>query len=299
MRERVKATMKILTGVVGFVAALIAIYQFIPETPDVDIRLVPEADPVVLSAELIASGRPVVADTLVVAQPLASPGSLYVVTNHLSFGGQGSLRGTNIVILATRISRGHIDVSGDVSTSSGAAGSGAGSILIAAARVDGTIIDASGGDGAEGTSGAPGRPGRDGDCAGFGGWVGASDGGNGADGGNGGAGGSGGTITLLLSESDGFPEPAVVGGEGGSPGKGGGGGRGGRGCTGLGGSQRSHPPGRNGIDGRPGQDGAPGALISRRVRFEVVRTVLENVDLTDGSALATAVEQLEVQHGIL
>ena len=276
----------------GVVAALIAIYQFIPETPDVQIDLVARSDPTVLATRHLTANRPVVADTLVVAEPILAHEPVHIVANHLQFGDSGSLAGHDIIVFATRITAGRITANGAAGKSPGEMGSAGGEIQIVAARIDGTIIEATGGRGANGEDGAGGLPGGNGDCAGFGRWVGATDGGNGQNGMNGSRGGDGGQIRLLVAEDGGFPAPRATGGQGGSPGVGGPGGPGGTGCTGLGGSQSSHPNGQPGRDGDRGQAGATGGVLQREIRFRDVKGALENVDLADVHALRAVVERL-------
>lgn len=290
--RQVRAQLPRVVKALGLVAALIAIYQFFPRTPAVEIDLVPSSDQIVLGSGDLDANLPVVADTVAIAEPLVATKPLRVITNHLLFGDSGSLVGPEITIFATRISGGRIGATGAPGRSPGEQGAPGGSIAIAAARIDGTTIEAAGGSGADGANGADGAGGRNGDCAGFGRWVGATNGGNGQDGTGGSRGGDGGQITLFLAEDDGFPEPNVSGGRGGAPGQGGRGGPGGTGCTGLGGSQSSHPDGRDGRDGTLGLPGELGTLVQRRIRFRDVSEALENVDLADESALVAVMNRL-------
>ena len=296
MNSKVKRIVVYVTSAVGFAAALIAIYEFIPGPKPTEILLTPQSETIVMSSSTLENNRPIVGDEVVVGERLVTGDTIYVVANHLLFGESSSLKAPKIVIFATRITGGLLDVSSEDATSPGDPGAPGGSIFVAAARLDGTRLDSSGGNGAKGRDGQDGTaPGIDGDCRGFGQWVGATDGGNGADGGNGGKGGKGGTITMLISHMDGFPEPIIAGGHGGARGIGGRGGRGGSGCMGLGGSQDSHSPGSNGADGVPGQTGDVGTLVHRQVHFKDVKRAIKDVDLTAEGSLVDALDNIRNQ----
>lgn len=287
MNQQVMHIVAYVVGAVGFVAGLIAIYNFIirPSDPE-KILLTPQSEMIVLSSSTLENNRPIVGDEVVIGKELVTDNAIYIVANHLLFGESSSLKAPEIVIFATRITRGNLDVSGEDATLIGDLGTGGGSIFVATARLDGTLLDSSGGNGAKGEDGGDGTPGRNGRCdrsrlLGGRGWVAASDGGDGNDGGNGGNGGAGGRITMLVSNMDGFPDPIVAGGHGGDRGTGGSGGSGGSGCTGFGGIQEPHPPGLDGDDGMAGQSGASGKLVRRKVHFKDIKRAMKDVDLTN------------------
>ena len=160
MNKNLRRILSYVIGAVGFVAALIAIHEFFwPIIDPEKILLTPEAKTTILSSNMLETNRPIVGDEVVVGGRLNSSDAIYVVANHLHFGESGSLKAPRVVIFATRITRGSLDVSGDDATSSGGPGTEGGSIFVAAARLYGTQLDASGGNGAEGQDGRNGTPG--------------------------------------------------------------------------------------------------------------------------------------------
>ena len=299
MSTRVRLVMKTVITAVGFAAALIAIYQFFAgPIPPAEILLAPQSETFVVSSSTLETNLPIVGDKVVVGEQLVSDDAIYIVANHLLFEEPGSLRAPEIVIFAPRITGGNLDVSGVAATFPEKPGTAGGSIFVAAARLEGTQLDSSGGNGADGQDGEDGRPGRDGECGSSllgGDWVGATDGGHGEDGEDGGDGGDGGTITMIVSELDGFPDPIIARGFGGNPGARGRGMRGGSGCTGLGGTQASHSPGSNGNEGNPGQHGEPGTLVQKQVHFEQVKQAMEDVNLTDNGTLIGVLDNIRNQ----
>jgi len=208
------------------------------------------------------------ADNLRISTNYTAPNDALIVANSIEFGEDGVLNGKNLSIVTASTAGGTVNVTGKP-------GNNGGQLLIAAGRIIGTRILASGGNGLkgqngrDGSAGSNGGNGRSGSCKGFGGWRTAHAGGNGTDGtdgtngGGGGNGGNGGAVYLIALNQPGV-QPDVnggaagVGGEGGRAGRGGKGGKGGRGCTGLGGSQENAIDGSDGSDGRSGQRGAPG-----------------------------------------
>lgn len=208
------------------------------------------------------------ADKLIISTSYSAPNDALIVANSIEFGEGAVLTGKNLSIVTASTVGGTVNVSGK-------SGENGGQLLIAAGRIIGTRILASGGNGPkgqngrDGNNGSNGGNGHNGSCEGFGGWRSATagaagtngtDGANGADGRNG---GNGGTVYLIALNQPGVQPDinggtAGVGGEGGRAGRGGRGGKGGRGCTGLGGAQENAIDGSDGADGRPGQRGAPG-----------------------------------------
>ena len=162
---------------------------------------------VVLSAsDDDAFDRPIVADEVLVNGAITTRKPVAIVANHLDFGRHGSIEAPAITVIANRVSGGRLDASGSDARRRGRSGTQAGSIFVAAARLERTLLDASGGNGAPGRRGRRGRNGVDGRCTSFFGiskwfggrrWRNATAGENGGDGGRGGNGGDGGTITLM------------------------------------------------------------------------------------------------------
>lgn len=223
-------------------------------------------------------------DALIVdgVQVEAPAGAVYIA-NRFELRNGGEIVGSDFAVITSALIGGRlaaIGTLGNPGSSPGANGTGGGRggrLVVAAARVQGTKLQATGGMGGDGARGATGvagsngSNGQDGQCGpgALGQFRGSTDGGSGAGGGvgehggSGGGGGQGGEL-FLLTLRDASPEIQVDGGmggrggEGGAGGPGGAGGKGGAGCNGLGGSQPTRPNGRDGQDGAPGEAGSAG-----------------------------------------
>ena len=286
MTKTVKVIVVVVVPAVGFVAAVVALYDRLFPASDDEIRLVTSAAAVVLSSSDLKNdlkNQVIVGDEVIVDGAVVASSPIFIVANHVDFGESGRIKAPEITIFSTRVTGGLLDVSGADADASTTRGANAGDIFVAAARIDRTRFRATGGTGANGRNGMDGPPGREGDCAGFGNWRSARRGGDGAPGEDGGDGGNGGTVTLLVWATDGFPDPNVDGGNGGEPGQGGRGGSGGTGCIGLGGAQGDQPSGRNGIDGDPGTDGAEGVAVVREIRLREVSNLIKEAHETGPS----------------
>ena len=249
-----------MIATVSLIASILTISQIFGNGAG-DIEVVRNSDSrIALTADaagLIKADRISVPDTVFLASSqLTLVANEIVFSNNavLSLGNEGKL-----VIVASRITGGAIDVSGDSASIAGEKGGNAGRITIRAGIVEGTQIRANGGDGTTGQPGLIGSPGRRGRCAGFGQWRAAGRGEPGQSGTSGGNGGNGGIVDIRVGELLVIPIVAE-GGKGGRGGAGGQGGPGGDGCTGLGGTQRSKgqgPPGTPGKDGTNGNSTPP------------------------------------------
>ncbi len=290
MKKHAKRIVGFAVAAVGFASAMVALWPYIfPPKPDHEIRLVGPAESApVINGDQAILPNPLIGDVLRLDGELFSDQPLFIVANHLDMGESGKIRAREVTIFATRISGGLIDASGQAATESEPTHIDAGFIFVAAARIEQTRVNASGGGGLDGMGGTDGPDGQDGNCGGFGAWEAAQAGGIALDGGDGGSGGNGGEVILLLSALDGFPAPNVTGGDGGARGTGGKGGSGGAGCTGLGGSQASRSRGADGSDGTPGDDGANGEITYREIQFHIVEDELSGIDLHDPAELTRA-----------
>ena len=298
-----KRIVRFVVAAVGFVAAVITIVKVLDrQTPDVEIQIVTEETPketpketpsvVLTPSEDIV--QPIVGDTITVQGTVVFDEPVYIVGNHLDLGDSNRIKAPEINIISTRVIGGILDASGTDAESPGGDGANAGSIFIASAKIHNTHFLTAGGNGANGRNGRNGANGRDGECGPgiLNKWKGAHAGGNGEPGGNGGAGGNGGTVSLLVSQEDGFPEPNVAGGTGGQGGQGGQGGTGGRGCTGLGGSQASQPNGQTGTDGTGGNNGENGRVVKEGIKFRDVKEIIDESDLRNIESLRNARQKL-------
>ncbi len=204
-----------------------------------------------------------------------------LVADALELGATASLRGTDAIIIARRVTGGRVDFSGKPGSSGGQSGAKGGTLLVVTSDASVLHIDVSGGDGARGADGDRGSNGRNGRCDGFGRYRGAAGGGNGKAGGNGGNGGDAG-LARVLTATHGKPTVTSRGGSGGSGGAGGPGGQGGRGCVGLGGSQSNAQAGSSGRNGSAGNRGADSAVecyvFSPHVLREMVGRIQDNPD---------------------
>lgn len=313
MPRLLKRALLFATGTIGFAAAVVQLIPLVLAPPDdTEIVLVSSAEePYILDQD--AANRlvgPVVAGKVRIDEIVETDTPVYVLTNLLQFGERGVLNAPAIAIFATRVVGGELDVSGakgpDGTTPESSRGSSGdhgdsglpgGWIFLAAARVEGTRIEASGGAGGRGEDGRDGASGRDGECDGFGGYVGARNGGAGGRGGNGGAGGDGGEVAIFVpANGSNYVLPNISAGSPGESGRGGQGGRGGTGCAGLGGIQDGHPDGPPGDDGDPGADGEDGAVVLfQSVSFARVKAALDAV----GEALRdSAFARIETLEGV-
>ncbi len=282
MTERIRLLWKIgryIVGAIGLAAALVALYPVVfPPPPDKEIFLIPSSntqkDPP--SSQTIDFKQLVIQDEVPIKETVEVDSPVYVVTNHLSFGEDGVLKAPEITIFATNITGGRLDASGGDATEEGQDGSNGGSVFVAAAHIQGTVIAAEGGRGERGKRGGGGSTGRNGRCSGFGRWRRAQTGGSGKPGGQGGSGGPGGAVTVFVSKEHGFPRAntRVEGGDYGQGGQGGPGGPGGSGCTGFGGTQRAAPAGPAGPQGDPGDPGEDGVVVVREIEFRDVKEAI-------------------------
>ena len=285
-------------GAIGLAAALVALYPVVfPPTPDNKILLIPSRNtPEDLSPIQTADFKqPVIRTEVSINEPVEVDSPVYVMTNRLSFGEGGILKAPEITIFATNVTGGRLDASGDNATEEGKDGSKGGSIFVAAAHIQGTVIVAEGGRGARGQRGRGGVHGRAGRCSGFGGWRKAQTGGGGGQGGKGGSGGPGGTVTIVVSKEHGFPaaNARVDGGDYGQGGQGGPGGPGGSGCTNIGGTQRAAPAGPAGPAGDSGDHGDDGVVVIQEVGFrDVKEAVGDDLGSINVAKLNEAKEQL-------
>jgi hypothetical protein len=256
-----RATFSIVFALISFIASSITIVQVFGKSPQ-DIRIV-EGGP----EEIVLSGNTepfVRAKKIIVPANLQLPhDQLVLLANKIEFKNDAVLiaPGKHVIVIASQVSGGAINVSGADAAQPGMAGEKAGSILIRAGDIRGTQLIAAGGDGADGSQGGPGSPGRNGRCDGFGAWRPAERGGAGQSGNNGGDGGDGGVVSVKIGELSVVPVIAAPG-LGGRGGPGGPGGPGGRGCSGLGGTQTSRSEGPYGA---AGANGAPGAETEPRI----------------------------------
>ena len=301
MTRRTELLLKIggyFVGAIGLAAALVSLYPVVfPPTPDNEILLIPSPNiPNDLSPLQAADFKQLVIRSEVsINEPVEVDSPVYVVANHLSFGERGVLKAPEITIFATNVTGGRLDVSGSNATEEGKDGLKGGSIFVAAAHLQGTVIVAEGGNGARGQRGRGGSRGRVGRCSGFGRWRKAQNGGSGGRGGKGGSGGPGGTVTVVVSKEHGFPaaNARVDGGDYGQGGQGGPGGPGGSGCTGLGGTQRAAPAGPAGPSGDSGDLGEDGVVVIQEIGFrDVKEAVGDNLGSINIAKLNAAKEQL-------
>lgn len=260
--------------------------------PASEITLVPDSSLTLTPGFTFPTGVPLQAGRITVQGQVDLPNGVVIVGNNVAFQNGAVLKGSDLVIVASRIDgTGTIDASGRDASVRGAAGGPGGRVLLAAGDVSlGIRILAKGGRGGDGTPGPDGLPGRDGRCEGFGGYRGADRGGDGQPGGDGGPGGSGGDVVVIVDSDAGsslHPSPDVSGGRGGAPGAGGAPGQGGRGCVGLGGSQMNAADGMQGRDGARGSDGMDGRFEQRTVDYRgiaaQVRSAL-SADLNSATA---------------
>lgn len=262
-------------GVLGAIAAVIAIWQSFPSQQD-DERLIFSEDSRIIELKPAPNKRWTddlhgVHELKIDGGTLIVPDDVTVMANHIRLQNGARIIGNRFAVVATTIEGGVIDVSGKSGPLDGSPGANGGTLIAAAARIINTSLIANGGDGGPGVSGHDGLDGRNGRCDGFGKWVKANPGRNGATGGSGGSGGSGGAITVYHSPA--YPMQAKLGTEGGlggPPGIGGRGGTGGRGCTGLGGAQSNAQNGKPGISGQRGVSGESTLPDIIEIPFEVL-----------------------------
>jgi hypothetical protein len=269
----------------GVTLMLILIWSLWPtSTPSVDgFELVDDIDPPV-PAELIldaSSAAAAGAQTLIAAKHVVIKGVVHlpsdrvIAANDITFEADSRIvvPAGRITLVAPRITRAAIDVSGrpglDAMKAGGAGGDGetAGIVLAAAAAFTDSQIVAKGGDGGDGARGYTGAPGRNGFCGPHGFGL-AQHGAVGGAGGRAGSGGAGGIVTFLYEQ--GAAKATAPSGAPGAPGRGGNGGRGGAGCKGLRGNQPNQPPGNEGAKGRNGSHGDEGSIEPRKVDFDLV-----------------------------
>jgi len=232
-------------------------------------QLVDDVSDLLITPDTNGLGKIIVADQLTISGNVSLQDGTLIIANDISMQG-AIISSHDISIVAASISGGQINARG-------ASSEDGGDVLLAAGRIFGTQVNASGGagdagsDGSDGGNGQRGERGRDGRCDGFGRYRGnragtaGTDGGDGGNGQDGYSGGAGGTISIVaLGASTNLS--AIVdgglggrGGLGGQGGRGGQGGQGGRGCVGLGGSQTNASNGGDGIDGRTGRSGDDGS----------------------------------------
>jgi len=284
-------------SVLGLIAILITIWQFLPKASDDDRLLISEDAPeITISADSDWNpsnrrlGRLNIDGAVV-----RVPDDQVVLANHIHMSNGGKIIGNRFAVIATTIEGGAIDATGDDGHSGKPAGANGengvsgGEVLIVAARISNTRILANGGNGGNGARGSDGRSGRRGNCDGFGKWRRAQAGQAGGNGGSAGAGGDAGHIILVHSpEFPVVPRPQSVGGLPGTPGEGGNGGVGGRGCTGLDGAQ---PNASNGAPGSFGSTSSPGKTREPDVfsiPFREIAKIAEEPELTlsSGSAMS-------------
>jgi hypothetical protein len=275
----------------GITLVLILIWSLWPAVnPSADgFELVDDIDPPVpaeltLDAETAAAAG---AQTLIIAKHIVVkgivrlPNDRVIAANDITFeaGGHIVVPSGRLTIVAPRITRAAIDVSGrsglDGMKAGTAGGDGetAGIVLAAAAAFTESQIVAKGGDGGDGARGYTGAPGRSGYCGPHGFGL-AEHGAVGGAGGRGGRGGAGGLITLLHEQA--AAKATATAGAAGTAGRGGSGGRGGAGCKGLRGNQPNQPPGNEGVGGRNGSHGDNGSVEARHVDFDLVIDTFED-----------------------
>lgn len=275
----IKHVLARIGAVLGVIAAIIAIWQAIPSKPDDERLLFPDqTKKIQVDADSRWNDQMQGAHLLSVSGVVLNvPDGSVVSANHIRLQNGGRITGRNFGVLATTIEGGSIDATGNdgaSGTTPGAAGlrgQDGGTMVVVAARISNTALNANGGDGGAGAVGQDGSDGRNGRCDGFGKWVKANPGGAGGNGGAGGAGGSGGSIAVYHSPAFSIQTPPKSeGGIGGTPGAGGRGGTGGRGCVGLGGSQSNAQNGKPGISGEQGISGLPTTPAVKAVPFHTV-----------------------------
>ncbi|WP_136678603.1 hypothetical protein [Neptunomonas sp. XY-337] len=312
MLASTKKGLAIITGIVGFVSAVVGLWPiFFPAVPDQEVLLLPkDTRNIVFNSSNVGSIEGFVkANDIVIdgVSIIAEPNSL-LVANSVSLINGAEIVGEDISVISTTISGGKISAE-EANTKNG------GSILIISALIDDVLIRANGItgndglNGSNGVNGSDGENGRNGVCSCCGGWRSphsgspGTDGTAGTNGESGEDGGNGGSITVLTSYNL-LTQPMANGasggraGVGGKGGKGGKGGRGGSGCAGLGGisDKKSDGPdgvdGADGIDGKPGKTGEQGVVSVKLIRFDEVADIIED-NINDQEKILLGIREIQ------
>jgi hypothetical protein len=233
------------------------------------------------TAAAAAAQTLIIAKHIVIRGNVRLPNDRVLAADDITFeaGGHIVVPSGRLTIIAPRITRAAIDVSGrsglDAMKVGKAGGDGetAGIVLAAAAAFSESQIVAKGGDGGDGARGYTGAAGRNGYCGPQSFGL-AERGATGGAGGRGGRGGDGGIVTVLHAQT--AAKAAAPAGVAGAGGRGGPGGRGGAGCKGLRGKQPNQPAGNEGLTGRNGSHGDEGSVDARHVDFDQVIDAFED-----------------------
>ena len=308
-QSKIKKYTGYLVAAVGFTSSVIGIMVYLHDpVTDNEIKIFSDEEKniVITSQEDVNKLiSPLKADKVSFeASRVVFPDDFMVIANEINIADGSEIAGHKLSLIATQLSGGSIVANSLIEQQHG------GSLFLAVALINETVIQANGSNGAKGKArgngkdGQNGADGRKGRCDGFGRWRASQagrpgvNGGNGEDGLKGEDGGDAGNIFILTSYQLTVPPIARAGqggdgGQGGAAGRGGKGGRGGSGCSGLGGSQDGKPNGADGINGIPGKagfDGTDGVVkepVVKLIKFaEVKDVVIENLDSQENILMA-------------
>jgi len=188
MKSKAKKVGLFIVGAVGFLSALIGLWDYIfPPTPDSKLWLMPkDSQNILFNQAHLPEGDMIEANEITIdgVKVTLRNGSV-LVANIINLINGAEIFGDSITLIATRIEGGRISSTRARNDKHG------GDIFVTAAIINGTSIESNGAigrngrDGEDGQNGARGSNGRNGSCKGFGGWKKAQPGDNGANGGNG------------------------------------------------------------------------------------------------------------------